>query len=223
MKYKIFRKLIGPELSSFLFTYTLIKRQIAATLNGSPVACDNGTEIEYRDNFLDPRDKGFFLGTFGDGQVNNSYCCYSDASCETLLAILKKQIEKKIKKKLLPTYTYVRVYETGAKLAPHTDRGSCEISCTLNVGGDPWPIFLNAGTRKKKDIKKVILKPGDGLFFRGAECDHWREPFEGEVCGQIFLHYVEDIPKNQEYRFDGRLHLGLPSARKWIDENGRRG
>jgi hypothetical protein len=36
---------------------------------------------------------------------------------------------------------------------------------------------------------KVTLKPGDMLIYSGCELEHWREPFEGNVCGQVFLHY----------------------------------
>jgi hypothetical protein len=28
-------------------------------------------------------------------------------------------------------------------LRRHKDRPSCEISTTLNLGGDPWPIFID--------------------------------------------------------------------------------
>ena len=29
------------------------------------------------------------------------------------------------------------------ELKRHKDRPSCEISTTLNLGGDPWPIFID--------------------------------------------------------------------------------
>jgi len=39
---------------------------------------------------------------------------------------------------------------------------------------------------------------------------HWRDPLEGEYCGQLFLHYVH---KNKETKpYDTRLHLGLPAS-----------
>ena len=195
MKYKIIRNIINEEFSLFLFTYFLIKRQVALTLkNDTSVNMDN---IKH------------FLGTFGDKQIKDNYNCYSDICFETLLVVLKEKIELKIKKKLLPTYTYARMYETGAELKKHKDRKSCELSATLNLGGDPWPIFFKI----KNTNKKIILKPGDLVFYRGCDITHWREPFKGEVCGQVFLHYVEDKELNYPYKFDRRMHLGLPSVK----------
>ena len=43
---------------------------------------------------------------------------------------------------LIPTYSYAIAYKRGDKLRRHKDRPSCEISTTLNLGGDKWPIFL---------------------------------------------------------------------------------
>ena len=39
-----------------------------------------------------------------------------------------------------------------------------------------------AGTR-------LDLEVGDMLVYSGCELEHWREPFEGDSCGQVFLHY----------------------------------
>ena len=33
----------------------------------------------------------------------------------------------------------------------------------------------------------VDLKVGDMLIYSGCELEHWREPFEGTVCSQVFL------------------------------------
>ena len=54
------------------------------------------------------------------------------------------------------------VYKTGDILKKHTDRFDCEISTTLNLGGDKWPIYLKDG---KKD-KKIILSPGRILVIK---------------------------------------------------------
>ena len=65
-----------------------------------------------------------------------------------------------------------------------------------------------------KTIEKIEdVKPGDLVFYRGCDITHWREPFKGEVCGQVFLHYVEDKELNYPYKFDRRMHLGLPSVK----------
>ena len=51
---------------------------------------------------------------------------------------------------------------------------------------------------------------GDMLIYQGCELEHWREAFEGENCGQVFLHY-NDASKAEENKYDGRPFLGLPA------------
>ena len=59
---------------------------------------------------------------------------------------------------------------------------------------------------------KVNLKPGDMLMYRGCELEHWREPFKGKDCGQVFLHYNDSSGKDAKTnKFDGRPMIGLPS------------
>jgi len=88
-------------------------------------------------------------------------------------------------------------------LEPHIDRKSCEFSTTLNLGGDPWPIYLEPNN-------EINLKPGDMLIYKGCEVKHWRKPFKGELCVQTFLHYN----KINGIKYDGRDHLGLPHYTK---------
>ena len=57
-----------------------------------------------------------------------------------------------------------------------------------------------------------MLEVGDMLVYSGCELEHWREPFEGDVCGQVFLHYNHvNGPFAEKNRFDKRPMLGLPS------------
>jgi len=111
-------------------------------------------------------------------------------------------------------------------LEKHKDRFSCEISTTLNLGGDSWPIFIEPDPKKgnhkngryvpsrSKGIK-ITLNPGDMLVYRGCELEHWRNKFKGNNCVQVFLHYNDILLENaEENRFDGRPHLGLPSCFK---------
>ena len=100
----------------------------------------------------------------------------------------------------------------GDVLDRHKDRFSCEISTTMNIGGDPWPIYLEpSGDRNKKGIK-VNLDPGDMLIYRGCELEHWREEFKGKECVQVFLHYNDIKTKGSDRNvFDNRPHIGLPS------------
>ena len=53
------------------------------------------------------------------------------------------------------------------------------------------------------------------LVYRGNILEHWREPFKGKLCGQVFLHYNNKATKgSEENKYDGRIHLGLPNDLK---------
>ena len=61
---------------------------------------------------------------------------------------------------------------------------------------------------------KVLLEVGDMLVYSGCELEHWREPFEGTTCGQVFLHYNHvNGPFAEKNRFDKRPMLGVPPIR----------
>ena len=61
---------------------------------------------------------------------------------------------------------------------------------------------------------KVLLDVGDMLVYSGCELEHWREPLEGDVCGQVFLHYNHvNGPFAEKNRFDKRPMLGIPPIR----------
>ena len=85
-----------------------------------------------KDRYISPFETA--LGKIkGDEQVKGTYCHYGDIAMETLLQVLKPELEKKIKLKLVPTYSYQRIYKKGDILKRHIDRNSCEISATLNL------------------------------------------------------------------------------------------
>ena len=49
--------------------------------------------------------------------------------------------------------------KNGDILKRHKDRPSCEISTTINLGGDPWPIFIDdTGSNNVIDERKGIRK-----------------------------------------------------------------
>jgi len=164
-------------------------------------------------------------GIWTDQQVPGSYSIYADHVMETLLMKMLPIMKERTGLDLIPTYSYARVYEKGAILKRHKDRPSCEISTTLNLGGDLWPIYIDPTGSDNvideyKNIHKpnapvgvkVTLKPGDMLIYSGCELEHWREPFEGEECAQVFLHYNNKETSGSEKNiFDNRPHIGLPS------------
>ena len=113
-------------------------------------------------------------------------------------------MEEATGEKLIEMYSYSRLYKNGDILKKHTDRFACEISTTLNLGGDMWPIFL------KKDDRtlQVNLDKGDMLVYKGCELEHWRNSFEGQNCGQVFLHYNKYTDESLFKRYDERPFVG---------------
>jgi len=194
-KYSVIKNAISKELSIFIYNYFLMKREVAKTL--------------FKTKYISPFETMF--GVWTDKQVPNTYSHYSDIVMETLLLKLQPIMEKTTELKLIPNYSYARIYKKGDVLKRHKDRFSCEISTTLNLGGDPWPIYLEPSEKEGLKGIKVNLNSGDMLIYKGNLLEHWREPFNGEDCAQVFLHYTnENTLGAKENIFDKRLHLGLP-------------
>jgi hypothetical protein len=192
-KYLIVKKALSKELTDFIYKYFLLKREVAKTF--------------FETRFISPCTEEF--GIWTDQQVPNTYSHYADICMETLLVKLLPLTQIATELELTPNYSYARIYKKGDILHKHKDRFSCEISTTLNLGGDSWPIFIK--DMKNKTIK-INLKPGDLLIYRGEELEHWREPLEGEHCSQVFLHYNDKKTVNSDKNiFDTRPHLGLPA------------
>jgi len=195
-KYIVLRSVIPFELADFIYSYFLLKRKVSETLFNT----------KHISPFTD------YFGIWNDQQVPNTYSHYSDIVMETLLIKVLSAMEEHTKLKLHPNYSYARIYKKGDVLHRHKDRFSCEISTTLHLGGNHWPIYLEPSGKEGLKGVKVLLQPGDMLVYRGNELEHWREPFDGENCGQVFLHYNNSETKGSEENiFDGRPHLGLPS------------
>ena len=194
-KYLVVKKAISPDLADFCYTYFLNKRRVAKFL--------------FEEKYLHPYETMF--GVWNDEQVPNTYSHYADLVMETLLLGLIPRMEKETGFKVYPTYSYARIYKNGDVLHRHSDRFSCEISTTLNLGGDPWPIYLEPSGKKDMAGLRIDLQPGDMLLYRGGGLEHWRETFEGQNCGQVFLHYNSQNSKDAEKnKFDGRPMVGLP-------------
>ena len=129
----VIKNAIEPKVAEFVFNYFLMKRQVARTFFDTRFVSPFTTEC----------------GVWNDEQVPNTYSHYADIAMETLLLAVQPNMEKQTGLKLIPTYAYARIYKKGDILERHKDRFSCEISTTLNLGGDEWPIFI------EKDPKKV--------------------------------------------------------------------
>jgi len=195
-KYTVLKNVISKEVADMAYSYFLNKRKVARVL--------------LDERFISPFNTEY--GVWNDEQVPNTYSNYSDIAMETLLEQVKPVMEKHTGIKLSPTYSYARIYKKGDVLPRHKDRYSCEISTTLNLGGDKWPIYLDPTGKKGQAGIKVNLNPGDMLIYSGCELEHWREEFKGKDCGQVFLHYNKTNSKTAKAnQFDKRPFIGLPN------------
>jgi len=206
-KYQVIRGAISKELADIAYTYLQISAEADHWMLTNQVT----------------HEKNPLVGNFKDQQVPGSYAKYADRLMETLLIQTIPVMKAKTGLDLIPTYSYTRLYRTGNVLNRHKDRPSCEISTTLCLGGDPWSIFIDP-TGEDNVIKeyegiikpgapkgnKVDLKPGDMLIYSGCELEHWREPFQGKLCGQVFLHYNHaNGPFAKTNLYDKRPMLGI--------------
>ena len=197
-KYTVIRKAINKDLAEFVANYFLIKKQVHDTCK----------EVRY----ISPFDQSLGYYESENGQIPNTFSCYSDIAMETLMLKYQPIMEKTTELKLYPAYTYARIYKKGDILKRHKDRFSCEISTTMNLGGDNWSIYLEPSGEKGMKGIKVDLKPGDMLVYRGCDLEHWRNKFKGKECIQVFLHYNNIKTKGaKDNIFDRRPHIGLPS------------
>ena len=194
--YTVIRKAISEELAQFVYEYFLMKRKVARKF--------------YDDRYISPFN--YDWGVWNDEFVPETYSHYCDIAMDTLLKKLKPLMEDETGLKLYETYSYARIYKTGDELKRHKDRYSCEVSTTLNLGGDNWPIYLEPSGKEGKEGNKISLRQGDMLIYKGCEVEHWRESFNGVNCAQVFLHYNDaSDEKAEENRYDGRPFLGLPA------------
>ena len=209
-KYVVVKQAISKDLAAFMANYFSIKKQVYDTCRQT--------------RFISPYET--LLGEYepAGGQIPHTYSNYSDIAMETLMLKIQPVMEKTTGLKLYPAYTYARIYKKGDVLKRHKDRFSCEISTTMNLGGDDWPLYLEpdsskGGTKEgvgyvSQNTKgvRVDLKPGDMMVYSGCELEHWRNKFKGKECIQVFLHYNNRKTLGaKDNMFDKRPHLGLPS------------
>lgn len=147
--------------------------------------------------------------SLGDGLVSESFSAYALPETEELLLSLTETVSKITNKNLYPTYSYSRVYLPGAIMRPHTDRDACEISMSLCVGGDPWPIWF-----KLQQNTPVTIHPGNAVLYQGTTTVHWREEYTGTGCTQIFLHWVDADGPYSSWIYDRRPNIGAGENEK---------
>ena len=150
---------------------------------------------------------------FNDVQIKECFSFYSPLFSESLLVLLQPIIEQIIGKKLLPTYSYIRIYYKNAILEKHTDRNSCEYSASICIKNDiePWNFWI----KNIHDNNTCIsLEEGDLIIYKGNELEHWREKYNNNEHIQFFLHYVNRDGINSEWKYDKRKTLGQQLSNK---------
>ena len=125
-KYQVIKNAVSYELANFIFNYFMLKRDAVSWMYQNNIVFDNG-----------------MFGTWSDQQVPNTYSHYADPVMETLMMKVLPIMKQETGLELLPTYSYARIYKHGDILKRHKDRPSCEISTTVHLGGDKWPIFID--------------------------------------------------------------------------------
>ena len=212
-KYLVIRQALSKELANFIFNYMMLQR--------------DAVDFMMKNQKVNPYNP--FIGNRFDKQIPGAYSKYADWVMETLLMYMIPIMKAKTGLELIPTYSYTRLYEKGNILRRHKDRPSCEISTTLHLGGEEWSIFIDpSGADFVIDEFKQIIKPGapkgvrvdlkigDMLLYSGCDLEHWREPFQGTVCSQVFLHYNHaNGPYAKTNLYDKRPILGIPQ-KPWL-------
>ena len=125
-KYQVIRGAISKEIADIAYRYLQISAEADYWMlnNGMTHECNK------------------LVGNFNDPQVPNSYAKYGDRLMETLLVKTIAVMQKKTGLKLVPTYSYTRLYRKGNILQRHKDRPSCEISTFIPLGAPGLCMFL---------------------------------------------------------------------------------
>ncbi|HNP71023.1 MAG TPA: hypothetical protein PLO33_06020 [Kouleothrix sp.] len=153
---------------------------------------------------------------FHDNHIPTAASVTNAAETDALLLDLRPKIEAVSGCRLVPTYSYARLYFYGDTLIRHHDRGSCEVSVSLHLGRDG-----GEGSLWFAPNNKVEMEPGDGAVYLGTKTDHWRERFTGNTMGQIFLHYVIADGEYANCYFDGNPQRFPPSISEGLTQPSR--
>jgi hypothetical protein len=139
---------------------------------------------------------------FGDGQVARRYVAHNEGAARYFHCQLANAVSDIARIMVMPSYSYLAVYESGSILERHTDREQCEYSVTMCIDATPepqaqvpWPIQLDI----HEGALRIWQHLGDSLVYRGRYLPHYRDSLpEGYTSTSLLLHYVD-------YNFTGTL------------------
>ena len=117
---------------------------------------------------------------------------YAPLPAQMFLGSLTSRMSALVRRELLPSFSFWRIYRQGDVLNRHKDRNACEVSVTISLmpnreDREIWPIDVTDLHGCSHSIK---LPLGSGLLYQGTEVDHWRNPLTIPEHYQMFLHYV---------------------------------
>jgi prolyl 4-hydroxylase len=118
----------------------------------------------------------------------------------------------------------IRVYTTGAMLAPHVDRLPLVASAIINVAQDvdePWPLEVIGHDGYAHN---VTMEPGDMVLYESHSVIHGRQfPLKGRYMANVFIHFepVGPVGGRVEYTGDLPPYLipGSPEEEHWRSRN----
>jgi len=149
-----------------------------------------------------------------DVQAPTAVSMSDDTSTDALLLELQSKIEAISGCRLVPAFSYARLYFHGDGVLRHRDRGACEVSASIHLGKDGGESSLWFAPDNK-----VEMDEGDGAVYLGCQAEHWRDRFTGNTLGQIFVHYVVATGPFAEHYFDGRPERFPPSIRQRVSDS----
>ena len=214
--YRLSNKLINKDIApvvSYMATQSgivnseLLERDDYVFDEETPIKLENTIDSEalrlcqeyYRRNIKEDK------FTLGDRQ-SKRYKHYDEPVSRFLQYECLPLIEKIVKKKLRPTYTYLSSYVKGSDLPAHTDREDCQYTVSFLIDkpeGVSWPIYFHKKTQPIKykgrygftpDIEEceaIDCEAGGLMMFCGQNHIHFREKTEADFYTIVLLHYRE--------------------------------
>ena len=122
-------------------------------------------------------------------QSNLKRECVTDMPMAVIANIrLSKLVSELVNKDVIPTYSFGIHYYSGGFIKPHVDRTQNELSMSLSLSISPSDGISPLGAGEGKNKLSVNLKPNEGLFYRGCEVIHYRDPVpENHTVNQMIL------------------------------------
>ncbi len=133
---------------------------------------------------------------------------------------LTSHIAAIVGRRIVPSFSFFRVYMAGDCLLVHSDRKSCEYALSLSLGYSDdivWPLelgqkrydFAEVADRPKEETfgedgyQTVMLNAGDALLYRGVNLRHGRmQPSPNRWSAHLFLFWVDAEGEFKDLAFD---------------------